>query len=173
MSRERHCVFPREGFHQRSLAHFDIAKYFVAVRADKQQPSLLISRVGEIAQVVSDAVIEQWGQRAERHAREDSFSGALDAVGRLTRAHARETAIRHLRDDGGIHQKQLGLTVFADDRKPSVLRLLSIDDVRDRVGHMYADMHAGRVLSTRNRRREGKDDDRSRANYPVEQQCNS
>src|SRR5437588_3898613 len=56
--RERLRVVGREAFHQRSFADLDIAKNFVAFRADEQQSSVRVARVGEVTKMIGDAVIE-------------------------------------------------------------------------------------------------------------------
>src|SRR5438132_7275208 len=98
--------------------------------------------------MIRDAVVEQRRQGAEGHAREDPVGGALDSVGGLVRIDVREPAIRHLRNDRGVHEKQLGLAVPAYDSEAGVIRPLAIDDMRDRVRYVDVDVYGGRVLTT-------------------------
>jgi len=93
--------------------------------------------------MIRDAVVEERGQGAEGHAREDPAGGALDSVGSLVRTDVREPAISKLRHDRRVHEKQLGLAVPAYDGEAGAIGPLAIDDMRDRVRHVDIDVYSG------------------------------
>ena len=104
---------------------------FVAVRSQQLKASIGIPCIGQIAQVIRDAMIEQRDKRANRHSCEQSGRRALDGIRCFLHVHPRHTAIGHLRDDCRVHQQQRGSPVTAHNCKSRPIRGLAVDDVRD------------------------------------------
>ena len=122
------------------------AEDFIAIRTEQLKPSVRVPGIGEIAQMIGDAVVEQRNQRAKRHAGEQAAGRSLDGIGRLFGIHAREPAIRHLSDDSRVHEEKRSLSVAAEDRESRLSHRLSVDDVGYRIRHAYGHVHRSRVL---------------------------